>query len=793
MYKISFFFVLILLVASFFSCNSNKKSIFNAENDPIYGIASVQILNPYSNDTLMVFLEDYIPDFSGIDSIIWNAGEYEIKDNILLIKENKLNPLSIINIYKGNDIYSIICKTLFKEEVNLEFVPPVTKTYSTVQIAGDFNSWSPQTAAMIFDGSKWYYKLNLDPGVYQYQLVCDGKWINNPNSTDTVPNGIGGYNTALRVAGTCSYDNLFIDTKSFDDESINLEFSDVPDVLLALWQNQLMPIDLKNFNEFIYKIEIPREAQKLERSYIRIYASKDKCFYNDVLIPLHFGKVITDTKLLTREDKHTNILYSLLVDRFCNGRNDNDAPLKDSRVEPRANFNGGDLAGIIKQLNSGYFNNLGISCLWISPIFRNPDEAYKEFPAPNRFYSGYHGYWPISLTQIDPRFGTEQEFKDLVNIAHNNKINVILDFVANHVHEKNPLYKNNPDWATPLNLPDGRKNIRIWEEYRLTTWFDTFLPSWNFEIPEVTDTISNLAIYWLNKYNLDGFRHDATKHIPEVFWRTLTRKIKTNFPEKSIYQIGETFGSRELIGRYVGSGMLDGQFDFNLYFDARNAFANENSDMQTLAASLYASFNQYGFNHLMGNITGNHDLIRFITYADGGVLPGEDDKEAGWKRQIVTKNIESYQKLRNLFCFIMTIPGVPCIYYGDEIGLPGAGDPDNRRMMNFEDLDENQLETKNIVNKLISIRKNNIEFIYGTTRMLESRKGLIIYKRKFFDKESFILINQKNEIESIFIKKNYIEDLGNYVIQFGCSVKNTADDFVFVLKPYSFEIITKKR
>ena len=76
----------------------------------------------------------------------------------------------------------------------------------------------------------------------------------------------------------------------------------------------------------------------------------------------------------------------------------------------------------------------------------------------------------------------------------------------------------------------------------------------------------------LEKYNLDGFRHDATKHIPEIFWETLTLKIKKKYPNKKIYQIGETFGSRELIGRYISSGKLDGQFDFNLYFDMRNVF-----------------------------------------------------------------------------------------------------------------------------------------------------------------------------------------------------------------------------
>ena len=185
---------------------------------------------------------------------------------------------------------------------------------------------------------------------------------------------------------------------------------------------------------------------------------------------------------------------------------------------------------------------------------------------------GYHGYWPISSSRVDRRFGDEALLKRLIDTAHAHGINVLLDYVANHVHQEHPLLVQHPDWITTLDLPDGRKNIRIWDEHRLTTWFDTFMPSLDLERPEVYQTMSDSALFWLEKFPLDGFRHDATKHIPEVFWRTLTRKIKERIvgPQgRSIYQIGETFGSRQLIGSYVGSGMIDAQFDFNFYFDAR--------------------------------------------------------------------------------------------------------------------------------------------------------------------------------------------------------------------------------
>jgi cyclomaltodextrinase len=121
----------------------------------------------------------------------------------------------------------------------------------------------------------------------------------------------------------------------------------------------------------------------------------------------------------------------------------------------------------------------------MSPIVQNPKEAYVEYPAPHRKYSGYHGYWPISSTQIDYRFGNEKVFKSTIQHAHHKNINILIDYVSNHVHEKHPLYINHKDWTTPIDLPDGRKNIRIWDEQRLTTWFDTFLPDIDYTKPEV--------------------------------------------------------------------------------------------------------------------------------------------------------------------------------------------------------------------------------------------------------------------------------------------------------------------
>lgn len=127
------------------------------------------------------------------------------------------------------------------------------------------------------------------------------------------------------------------------------------------------------------------------------------------------------------------------------------------------------------------------------------------------------------FSKIDARFGTADEFKELVKEAHARNMNVLLDFVSNHIHENHPYYKTHPDCATNLYLPDGTLNTEKWDEHRLTTWFDVFLPTLNLEKPEIVDMLTDSAVFWIKEYNLDGFRHDATKHVPELFWRTLTK------------------------------------------------------------------------------------------------------------------------------------------------------------------------------------------------------------------------------------------------------------------------------
>ena len=167
---------------------------------------------------------------------------------------------------------------------------------------------------------------------------------------------------------------------------------------------------------------------------------------------------------------------------------------------------------------------------------------------------------------------------------------------------------------------------------------------------------------------------------------SLTRKLKAIDPTASFYQIGETYGSPELISSYVNSGMLDAQFDFNLYEEANSAFNGvSGGTLSRVLSVMQSSLKVYGSHHLMGNISGNHDKPRFMALASGDLVPGEDSHAAGWTREIGITDSAAYDRLALFHAFNMTIPGVPVIYYGDEIGMTGGNDPDCRRMMRFDD------------------------------------------------------------------------------------------------------------
>lgn len=518
-------------------------------------------------------------------------------------------------------------------------------------------------------------------------------------------------------------------------------------------QNKLLPENvLTDRQDGTYAIDLKSLPKLQGRSYLRVFASNDTALLNDLLIPLENGNPVVDASALTRHDAHAQVLYSVLVDRFNNGNTSNDAPLNIPDVDPRVDYKGGDLKGITAKIEDGFFDTLGVNTLWISPITQNPKDAWGQYHNPDTKFSGYHGYWPIYNTKIDDRMGTDAELKELLATAHQHQMNVILDYVANHMHINSPTLKAHPDWITDSILPDGRRNFELWDEARLTTWFDKHIPTLDLEREDVCEAMTDTALYWIENYDFDGYRHDACKHIPLNYWRMFTHKMKSRFPDRPLWMIGETYGSSELIGSYVKTGMLNAQFDFNVYHTAIDVLGKQGESMTTLAKAIDESLAAYGAHHTMGNISGNHDKIRFISLAGGAVSWDEDGKAAGWNRQIgVTadgnpeREAEAFKKALLLEVLNLTIPGVPCIYQGDEYGQCGANDPDNRRMMRFDGLSDNEQWLLRQTEQLIHQRRSSLPLLYGDYKQLYASDDALVFSRTYMGKSVVVALNKSAE------------------------------------------------
>lgn len=391
------------------------------------------------------------------------------------------------------------------------------------------------------------------------------------------------------------------------------------------------------------------------------------------------------------------VMYFVFVDRFLNGDVTNDRPISAPGLMTPANWNGGDWAGVRQKIREGYFTSLGVNTLWISVPLDNSD--HSGIGDDGQIYSAYHGYWPRDLDKPESRFGTTAELKALVDEAHAAGLRVIADYAMNHVHQDSPVYQahTNDGWFNPLkqngqNCVCGEGLCSDWDgPYGKVCWFRDYLPDFNFANADARKFSVDNALSWIKSYQFDGFRLDAIKHV-DLRWLTdlRTRLISEVEPtsKQHVYLVGETFtGDRGLLKKYVDQcRMLDGQFDFALRGQLDTAVLMRRGKMKDLADFMDSNAAYYGTG-VMSTFLGNHDVPRSIHFADDNPLWDDvwkNGKDRNWSNTPgVVAGTSAYERVALAWTILMTNRGVPLMYYGDEIGLPGAGDPDNRRPMQW--------------------------------------------------------------------------------------------------------------
>ena len=383
---------------------------------------------------------------------------------------------------------------------------------------------------------------------------------------------------------------------------------------------------------------------------------------------------------LSRQDRFQgfssdDVLYLIMPDRFANGDPSNDDPslsrgLHD-RLKPRY-YHGGDLQGILQHLP--YLKDLGVTALWINPIYDNVNHVNEHEKYDGQLVTDYHGYGAVDFYAVDEHFGDLAIFQRLVDAAHALGIKIIQDQVANHTGPYHPWVTDSPT-PTWFNGTLQKHLANTWQTWTLMDphatpalqrstlegWFINILPDLNQNDPEVSRYLIQNTLWWIASTGMDGIRQDTLPYVPRSFWRAWMQAIKREYPGFRV--VGEMFdedpglvsffqgGKTQIDG--IDSG-IDSLFDFPLYGAIRRVFTRK-APAEELAKVLAHDY-LYKDPNVLVTFLGLHDVARFMNE------PGADLEE-----------------LKLAFTFLMTARGIPMIYYGDEIAMPGGNDPDNRR------------------------------------------------------------------------------------------------------------------
>ncbi|HEY2516169.1 MAG TPA: alpha-amylase family glycosyl hydrolase [Polyangiaceae bacterium] len=441
------------------------------------------------------------------------------------------------------------------------------------------------------------------------------------------------------------------------------------------------------------------------------------------------------------------VLYFVFVDRFLDGDPTNNCNV--ANTASATNYQGGDWKGVTQKIDDGYFNALGVNTLWITVPIKNADDVADPGVAFNNGapvsdgheYSAYHGYWPDDPTKTETCFGTDADLKALVTAAHAKNLKVLFDYAMVHVHTESTVYQthknDSPAWFTPSCVcgASGCGN------FDTSCWFTDYLAHYDYTNPATRTFSINAAIALVQANGNDAFRLDAIKQVDPSWLAGLrpaidSQVLATQNPKQRFYMVGETydFQNRSLIRSMIDtSAKLDGQFDFPLRIrlveamlmrstqnmltpDDTNWSRNAPPGLSGLAQFLDSNDAFYPADAVMSTFVGNHDLPRSIHYAEQ-TLPSwlsagspqnpsaADGKNAAWSNQpALEADPNAYQRLANAFAVMFTTKGAPLVYYGDEVGLPGAGDPDNRRMMQWSGYSADQQALHDRIAALLAIR-----------------------------------------------------------------------------------------
>lgn len=441
-------------------------------------------------------------------------------------------------------------------------------------------------------------------------------------------------------------------------------------------------------------------------------------------------------RIKTPEWVKKTIWYQIFPERFANGNSENDPQGTlpwGSTLPTRENFFGGDIQGITQKLD--YLKDLGINGIYLCPIFTA---------------SSNHKYDTIDYFNIDPCFGTKEDFKRLVDEAHARGMRVMLDAVFNHMGDFSMQWQDVvkygkesrfADWFHIKEFPVSYKETEN-NEFATDITYEVFantphMPKLNTANPEVVDYLLNIATYWIKQFDIDAWRLDVANEIDHHFWQKFyqaTHELKSDF-----YVVGEVWHSAQ---EWVGHKEFDAAMNYPYTESLIQGVISQDISLSQMISMLNEQLMLYRdqTNQVMLNSLDTHDTVRLLRLCN-----------------------ENKDLARQALALMFLQPGSPCIYYGTEIGMTGGFDPDNRRCMIWDE-SKQDMKMYNFVKELINFRKVNVEVLSKgeiNWPVVNDTQKVIKIERRNEDKSIKAIFNLGDQMipleidEKVLIKQNF--------------------------------------
>ena len=528
-----------------------------------------------------------------------------------------------------------------------------------------------------------------------------------------------------------------------------------PELQILLYGKDIASSDVTISSQDVILKEVVKQANP---NYLLLYVDLSEAAPQTFNIVLKKGKKTTtvpyELKQRTRKGEDIegftaqDVLYLIMPDRFANGDPSNDVVegMLENKVDRNEQYarHGGDLKGIEDHLD--YIADLGVTAIWLNPTQENdmPDGSY-------------HGYAITDYYQIDRRFGNNGEFKQLVDKAHAKGLKVVMDMIFNHCGSENYLFKDRPsdDWFNFKShfVPTSYKTASVQDihaadyERKIATdgWFTQVMPDLNQRNRHVAQYLIQSSIWWIEFAGINGIRQDTHPYADFDFMAEWCKEVLEEYPNFNI--VGETWlNSNVLVSFWQKDSKLAAPrnsnlptvMDFPLQGLMNKAFDEETTDW---AGGLYWLYDYITQDLVYANpmnlltFLDNHDTSRFYT------------------REEQTKNLTRYKQA---LLYLLTTRGIPQIYYGTEILMPGdKGEGDGTLRRDFpggwtgdktncftrEGRTKLQNEAFDYTRKLLNWRKGNEAIGKGSLKHFSIANGTYVYERKYGNQSAVIIMN----------------------------------------------------